>query len=280
MHKKIIVLILLVVGICLSQQVSGDSLLKMLERAKLYYNSGEYERAIRELESALQYLKQLNKNEQVEAYKYLAFSYVAFGDRERAKEQFKKALSLDPNLELDPATVSPKIIKVFEEAKAETVITPPQPPQVQPQPIKPAKPEIQPRKPSTTGALMRSCCLPGWGQIYKGENSKGKRLLISAAIAFPTTLIASSITEVKHKKYLEVEPDNESEMDQAYREYRFWYNVSAFAWLTSISIYCYNIYDVLFTKPATKSSMENNLNQILYCDLGIDNLRLGINFKF
>jgi tetratricopeptide (TPR) repeat protein len=254
--------------------VSGDSLLKMLEKAKLYYNNGEYESAITQLENALQYLKQLNQNEQVEAYKYLAFSYVAFGDREKAKEQFKRALDLDPKLELDPATVSPKIIKVFEEANAEMVTIQPPPAPVQQPVTKPTKPIEKPSQVSTTGALARSCCLPGWGQMYKGENSKGKKLMIAAAITLPTCLIATSIQDVKHQKYLDTEPGNEDEMDRAYKEYRTWYNITAISWLAFIGVYAYNIYDVVFTKAAVKSSM-NSRDTGFYCQLTNNYFQIG-----
>ena len=134
--KSIILFILVMLGVSFAQQVSADSLELMLERAKTFYDNGEYEHAISELEKALQYLKQLEQGDQVEAYKYLAFSYVAFGDKVKAKEQFKKALALEPNLTLDPATVSPKIIKVFEEAKSEMEIAP-----TEPQVKEPAEPE-------------------------------------------------------------------------------------------------------------------------------------------
>ncbi len=276
LKKFSIILCAVFVGFSFSQQVSGDSLLKMLEKAKLYYNNGEYENAIKQLEDALQYLKQLNQTEQVEAYKYLAFSYVAFGDKERAKEQFKKALMLDPKLELDPATVSPKIIKVFEEAKAEMVLVTPKPPTVQP-PAKPTKPVVQPAQVSTTGALLRSCCLPGWGQMYKGESSKGKKLMIATAILLPTAVISSSIQEVKHKKYLDIEPGNEDEMDQAYKEYRLWYNIAAISWGSYFVLYVYNIYDVLTAKPVTKSSM-NIFDKGFYCSLNKDYFQIGYNF--
>lgn len=262
---------------CYSQQVSDDSLLKMLEKAKFYYNSGEYENAIIQLESALQYLKQLNQNEQVEAYKYLAFSYVAFGDKEKAKEQFKKVLSLDPKLELDPATVSPKIIKVFEEAKAEIVSVTPPPP-VQPPPSKPAKPVVKPKEITTSGALLRSCCLPGWGQMYKGESSKGKNLMIATAILFPTSLITTSIQNIKHEEYLKIEPGNKDEMDRAYKEYRIWYNLSFVSWLAFLGVYSYNIYDVIFTKPVTKSSMDMRTNGF-YCQLADNSFQFGVNLK-
>ncbi|MGQ9464832.1 MAG: tetratricopeptide repeat protein [bacterium] len=268
---------MIVVGFGFSQQVSGDSLVKMLEMAKLFYNNGEYENAIKQLEDALQYLKQLNQSEQVEAYKYLAFSYVAFGDKEKAKDQFKKALLLEPKLELDPATVSPKIIKVFEEAKAEmgAVIT--KPPTTQP-PAKPVKPVVQPVKVSTGGALVRSCCLPGWGQMYKGQSTKGRNLMIATAILLPTELISTSIQDVKHQKYLDIEPGNEVEMDRAYKEYRLWYNIAAVSWFSYIGLYLYNIYDVLTTKPAIKSSM-NRFDKGFYCSLTEDYFRFGYSIK-
>jgi len=243
MLKKLIFLGI-IFGLCSGQQVSGDSLLKMLDKAKLYYNNGEYENAINQLESALQYLKQLNKNEQVEAYKYLAFSYVAFGDKEKAK--------------MVPVTPVPQ---------------PVQPPQT-----KPVEPIVKPKSVSTSGALLRSCCLPGWGQLYKGENAKGKTMAITAVILFPTTLIATSIQNVKHDNYLNIEPGNKDEMDRAYREYRIWYNISAICWLGYIGLYGYNIYDVLTSKPGIKSSMGENVGGI-YCRFTQEDLQFGYNLK-
>lgn len=280
MLKKIYLLLSIIfVGLNFGQQVSGDSLLKMLEKAKLYYNSGEYENAIKQLESALQYLKQLTQNEQVEAYKYLAFSYVAFGDKEKAKEQFKKALVLDPKIELDPATVSPKIIKVFEEAKAELAVSPPSPPPVQqPPPTKPTKPVVKPAGVSTTGALLRSCCLPGWGQWYKGESSKGTKIMIASGVTLTTALIANLYRETKRKEYLDIPPDSIDEMNRAYREYRTWYNIANYTGLSFIAVYLYNLYDVIFTKPLIKSSM-NEFDKGIYCRLAENSFQFGYNVR-
>lgn len=278
MSKRFILFFcIIIVGFGFSQQVSGDSLVRMLELAKLYYNNGEYENAIKQLENALQYLKQLNQSEQVEAYKYLAFSYVAFGDKEKAKDQFKKALLLEPKLELDPATVSPKIIKVFEEAKAEMAAVITKPPTAPP-PAKPVKPVVKPAEVSTGGALVRSCCLPGWGQMYKGQSSKGRNLMIATAILLPTALISTSIQNDKHQKYLDIEPGNKDELDRAYKEYRLWYNISAITWFTYLGLYAYNIYDVITNKPTTKSSM-NQLDKGFYWSLNRDYFQIGYNFR-
>ena len=271
--KSIILFILVMLGVSFAQQVSADSLELMLERAKTFYNSGEYEHAISELEKALQYLKQLEQGDQVEAYKYLAFSYVAFGDKAKAKEQFKKALVLEPSLTLDPATVSPKIIKVFEEAKSEMKIAPTEPPVKEP-----AEPEkIEEKKVLSAG--FPYCCVPGWGQMRRGHSSKGKKIMIASGITFGASLFSLIMREAAHNNYGDVGPDNIDEMDEAYKTYKFWYNTAAFTSLTFIGIYLYNLYDVVFTKPATGSSMID-LNKGIYCTADRNSFQIGYNISF
>jgi len=274
MLRKIIAILLFVaLGVGFAQHVPEDSLLRMLERAKSYYNNGEYENAISELEKALQYLKQMEQGDQVEYYKYLAFSYVALGDREKARETFKKALVLDPTLELDPATVSPKIIKVFEEAKAEMATVTPKPPPKPPTPP-PAKKEV-----STLSATWRSCCLPGWGQMHKGESSKGKKIMIATAVTFSLAFPSLIMRELKHTAYKDVEPGNTEQMNDAYKAYKFWHNATIYTGVLFIGVYLYNLYDVIFTKPhSTYSKLE--LDKGIYCIAEKDYIKIGYNLKF
>ncbi len=270
---KILLIGSLVVQTAYSQTVTTDSLEMMLDRAKEFYYTGEYESAIKELENALLYLKQLTQPNQVEAYKYLAFSYVAFGDRVRAKEQFKKALDLDPTLELDPATVSPKIIKVFEEAKAEAT----------------AAPTAQPGAPAVTepeeqitrlDATIRSCCVAGWGQSYRGEKSKGKKLMIAWGVTLGTTIGSLIITSVKKEAYEDLgftEPS--SEFDDAYDQYKLWHNITAISALAYLGVYFYNLYDIVFRKPPVRTSLREPDRGLIFRTNG-DLLQVGYNFKF
>lgn len=270
--RYILVFVFLMLGLSFAQQLSADSLELMLENAKVYYNSGEYENAINELEKALQYLKQFERSDQVEAYKYLGFSYVARGDKAKAKEQFKNALALDPKLTLDPATVSPKIIKVFEEAKAEMAIAPIPPPVIEPTKLPAAKV-------STSMATIRSCCLPGWGQMYKGQGSKGKKIMIVSGVSFGLLAISWIIQEKAHDKYLDVEPGNHDEMDEAYDKYKLWHNITAVNAALFIGVYLYNIYDVVFSGASIKSSMINT-NKGFYCKASKDRVQIGYNINF
>jgi len=274
MSKKIwLVLATFFVAVTFAQQVSEDSLEHMLQRAKLYYNNGEYESAINELEMALQYLKQLESVDQVEAYKYFAFSYVALGDKEKAKELFKTALTLNPDLILDPATVSPKIIKVFEEAKAEMKF---EPTPVEPEPVTPPEKHGVSKK----SALMRSCCVPGWGQMYKGHSSKGKKIMIASGITLGASVFSFVKRESAHNTYLGIEAGApQSEFDDAYEKYKAWHNIAVFSVALFGGVYAYNIYDVFFSKPTSGFSMRDT-DDGFYCQPGVDRIKVGYKLSF
>jgi tetratricopeptide (TPR) repeat protein len=55
--------------------------------------------------------------QQIGVYKYLGFAYIALGKEKSAIEAFTKAIVLQPAMELSTITTSPKILKVFHEAK-------------------------------------------------------------------------------------------------------------------------------------------------------------------
>ena len=269
---KILLFTCLMIQIGFSQAVTEDSLETMLNKAKDYYYTGEYESAIKELESALRYLKQLKHADQVEAYKYLAFSYVAFGDHTKAKVQFKKALALDPEMELDAATVSPKIIKVFEEAKAEMATAPPAEPT---EPITPPKEEI-----SGFDATIRSCCVAGWGQIYRGEKSKGTKLMIAYGVTLVSTLGSAIIRENKYDEYRELSWTQPSTaFDDAYAEYKLWHNITLINALLFVGVHAYNLYDIIFHKPSIRTSLLES-ERGLICAFDSERVRIGYNFKF
>lgn len=252
MNKKLsVVLVLLMFAGALFSQVQPDesNILKMLEQSKAYYNAGEYEKAIAELEKALNLLYKLKQNDRVEAYKYLGFSYVAFGDVAKAKESFKLALSINPGLSLDPATVSPKIIQVFEQAKAEM----PQksvPPYVEPEPE-------EYKRVDYTGAMIRSAVLPGWGQKYKGDANKGT-IFMAMTGGFVASGIISAIAEKKaHNAY--------KEDYNKHGVYSFWFNMTRLMFIGAAGTWAYAVFDAGFMKPSTKTSLYEFDNRSRIC---------------
>jgi tetratricopeptide (TPR) repeat protein len=79
------------------------------------YQNGEYEYCIDRLTQAIPLLQE--DTSKIEAYKTLAFAYMAFPRKDEARQQFCHLLKIDPTFELDPIMTPPKILSVFHEAR-------------------------------------------------------------------------------------------------------------------------------------------------------------------
>ena len=108
----------------------------------------------------------LRLDQRVELHTILALIAFTRNELDEARRHFGLALDLDPGLALDPLLVSPKIVDFFDEVKRDRA----------------------PRAGSTAGeaglryvvvrdarpeAVLRSMLLPGWGQLYTGDRTKG-----------------------------------------------------------------------------------------------------------
>lgn len=67
------------------------------------YSEGKYPDAVKSLQSALD--QGLSTSDQVKAHKYLAFTHCVSGKERLCREEFRKALDINPTLELEPAEV-------------------------------------------------------------------------------------------------------------------------------------------------------------------------------
>ncbi len=65
------------------------------------YENGNYKESARQLQSALD--QGLNKSNQVQAHKYLAFIHCVSGRQTQCRNEFRKALDADPEFILQPA---------------------------------------------------------------------------------------------------------------------------------------------------------------------------------
>ncbi len=87
-----------------------------LEKGVTGYFTGDYLGAVENLQKAI--ALGLRGNENISrAHRFLAYAYVALNERNKAKDAFRKALEVDPEMKLDPVYVSPKIIEVFQEIR-------------------------------------------------------------------------------------------------------------------------------------------------------------------
>jgi len=81
------------------------------------YEDGDYADSTKSLMSALD--QGLNEKEQVEARKHLAFIHCASGRTRPCRDEFRKALAIDPRMELAPAEAGhPVWGPIFRSAKS------------------------------------------------------------------------------------------------------------------------------------------------------------------
>jgi Tfp pilus assembly protein PilF len=81
------------------------------------YNAGDYAGAIKRLSSSNDIWK-ADKAIQLDALKYMAFSYCVSGHQAQCKQQFEKAVKLDPSFDLAPGEKDhPLWEPVFDKVK-------------------------------------------------------------------------------------------------------------------------------------------------------------------
>lgn len=81
------------------------------------YDDGQYPEAARSLATALD--RGLSDKDQVTAHKYLAFIHCSLNRERQCREEFRKALAVDPSLELAPAEAGhPVWGPIFRSLKA------------------------------------------------------------------------------------------------------------------------------------------------------------------
>jgi Tfp pilus assembly protein PilF len=83
------------------------------------YENGNYNEALKQLQSALD--QGLTKSGQLQAHKHLAFIHCAAGRQGACRNEFRKALTIDPAFDLTPAEAGhPLWGPVFAKEKART----------------------------------------------------------------------------------------------------------------------------------------------------------------
>jgi tetratricopeptide (TPR) repeat protein len=94
-----------------------------LDQGVALYNDGDYNYALKKL-AGISQSSGVDKLVQLKALKYMAFSYCVMGRQAQCRQEFDKALKLDPSFDLDQGEKGhPLWGPVFEKAKkADTVL--------------------------------------------------------------------------------------------------------------------------------------------------------------
>jgi Tfp pilus assembly protein PilF len=82
-----------------------------------HYEDGQYEQSLKSLQSAIQ--QGLSERDRLTAHKHVAFIHCASSRERECREEFRKALAIDPGMDLAPEEAGhPMWGRVFRSVKA------------------------------------------------------------------------------------------------------------------------------------------------------------------
>ena len=203
------------------------------------YDNGSYISAELQARRVLED-RRVNDTLRVQLEKYLGFTLVAQGKNESAEEHFLNALRIDSNLTLDPVLTSPKILTVFEAAKAQYR-------------MEMAKNESEASSQSRNlvtvshGPTFRAILFPGWDQLHQGRRTKGYILLGAGAAAAVIAIASDFLRRDARTNYLNASTPSIAE--SRYNTYNLYYRTEIYSVSAFVLIYVYSELDAFLNLP-------------------------------
>ena len=104
--------------------------------------------------------------------------------------------------------------------------------------------------------VLRSFLIPGWGQFYKGENTKGWTFLTAETILISSAIVTSYLSKDYNRK-----AENERDITSI-EFYDKWsnrtYSISMITWVSAGVLYVYNIFDSIVSKGVKRYALNSN----------------------
>jgi len=215
---------------------------EQMEEVKALYYRGAYEQVLQAAEGILETNPTLESETIIELRKHIAFSCVALGRTREAKQEFTAILEIDSTLTFDPQFISPKIIQVFEQARAELL---------EPLPIDTDTLPPITGHPTTSLSLrtaaLRSIAFPGVGQLYAGKKAKGWIFLLGEGMSLGGLFISHILTQKAHQAYLDAQVPEE--IEARYQTYNNWFQARTAFGVLSVGIWVSAPLDMLLFPP-------------------------------
>lgn len=199
-----------------------------------FKNGNIYDAEIKALQ-AIHSGELISTDDLLEAHKYLAFCYVAYGESAKAKKEFLQVLSINSNFRLDQSIYSPKITDIFDEAVKEYTL------------LKSKSDEPGLRGKNSWVQLQagkKSLIFPGLGQIEKKQTIKGYAFAGGETISIIVLIYSQWQFMESHDEYLNaVSPDD---IEKKYDKYNMFYKIRNFSAAGAVLIYTAGFIDALY----------------------------------
>lgn len=245
-QRGVMILMVLLLGSSLGAQEvraqeaePGPSL---VEQAQAAYEELDYAAAEDYAQQVLRNYEAYGIEQLVEVHAILGLINASQNQQVDARRHFRAALSLDPQLELDPLLVSPKILNLFEEVKQDVQGL--QQPEGDEADV--AVRYVVRRDPRPAAAL-RSMVVPGWGQLYRGERVKGWLLAGLWTASSGAAVVAHLQRRDARNAYEDARlPDV---VNERYDEYAAWHKVRNNLVLAAAGVWLYAYLDAILRWP-------------------------------
>lgn len=174
---------------------------------------------------------------------HVVLGLIAFSQNDQvdATRQFTDALVLDPTVELDALLVSPKTLDFFDDIRTGLA---------QASRDKTLQPDIPPRyvlvRDRRAEAALRSMVLPGWGQLYKGQRTKGRVLIGAWGIAVAGVVTSHILRQQSRDTYLDAKTQAEA-LDR-YDTFNQWHKTRNALVLGTAAVWVYSYLDALIAR--------------------------------
>lgn len=243
-QKVLIVFILLAVS-AHDARAQKDSTHSILQTIETLYNTGSYLAAELEARRLLEY-SWLNDSNRVAIHKYIAFSLIAQGKSELAKEHFLSVLQLAPDYDLDPIYTSPKILIIFKETQQLFL----------------SSKKLQ--KETIGGTVLvgrrtityRAIIFPGWEQLYQDRKTAGTLFLGTGVATLGAGITFEFLRRSARQNYLS--ETRASEFDEKYNLYNRYYKAEIFSFVAFAVVYVASEIDVLHAQHNLPLSFQSD----------------------
>lgn len=269
MKRKLFIIILLIgVSYTFAQEVS-------YQKVKQMYEKFEYENVIKLSDQLIQQ-GGISDSLMIDIYIMRANTFFLKEDDIATRKSFENILMIKKNYTPDPSNISPKLISIFNEVKTEYLRNHPE--VKQPQDSTQAKQEIKFIDPSVMkSAIVQNILLPGLGQLYIGNNTKGWFTTSVSTLSLGAMIYLALNTKKKEDAYL-----NESDkllIQQKYDDYNKSYKTRNILIISYAAVWLYSQIDLLFFSNDEQDS-SGKLSQLNNFSLTSSPLStLQINFR-
>jgi len=269
--KKILFIVFLLAGTSNSfaQNVT-------FEKVKQLFTSFDYDNVIK-VSNQLLANGNLSDSLSIEIDIMRAVSFYAAGNQDQTRKSFEKILLIKRNYSLDPLTISPKIVTLFEEVK--TLFYKNNPELSVLKDSTSLKHNIKNMDLGTTRiAVAQNLIVPGLGQLYIGKQATGWIFTAASSLSLGGMIYFIFDTKTKENDYFN--ETNQLLIQQKYNEYNKSYKIRNVMIFSYALIWIYSQVDLLlFNNNQTSfgTALNNNYTGI-YSLNGDFELKFSIKF--